>query len=239
MEDLEHLLDENLDPQHRSLLVQYYELQKSQKENREKTKLERQSPKLELIFGIIPSLGAVSEANSIMMERKKTKREAITLVDDKNGQEGYHQELTKPKKKGKSDSEFDEDDKHSHKLKDLMTGKHNILDVFLKNIIISPENLGYYQWRMLVLITSIFSSMMYAMFAAFRYDVDFAGYVDYYISVDFGFNHMNKFTVQQIRQYNNIQIAFELFFVLEMLLGFITEYIDHNNKPVRDFYKIS
>lgn len=121
----------------------------------------------------------------------------------------------------------------------VMQGKHNLFDMIMKNIIISPANAGFYYWEITVLITSIVSSMMYAMWAAFRYDVDYEGYVEYYTQVNFATNHMNKFTVQEIRHYNKIQIAFELYFLIEMMLGFITEYYDHNNKPVRDFYKIS
>jgi hypothetical protein len=50
---------------------------------------------------------------------------------------------------------------------------------------------------------------------------------------------MDKYTVSQISRLNKIQIGFEIFFCIEMLLGFITEYIDNNNRPVRDFKRIS
>ena len=35
--------------------------------------------------------------------------------------------------------------------------------------------------------------MIYANFAAFRKDVDYSGFIEYYQDVDFGFNYMDKF----------------------------------------------
>jgi hypothetical protein len=114
-----------------------------------------------------------------------------------------------------------------------------VLDIFFKKIIISPENAGYYYWKLSTLIMSIVSSIIYSNYAAFRFDVDYRGYIEYVENVNFGFNHMDKFTIFEIRHCNKVQLFFELFFFIEMIVSFITEYIDHNNRPVRDIFKIS
>lgn len=79
-------------------------------------------------------------------------------------------------------------------IRELMEGKYNsnneidLVDLIMKRIIISPQRAGYFEWKLTVLLFSVLSSMMYANFAAFRYDVDFSGYIDYYENVNFGFN---------------------------------------------------
>ena len=50
---------------------------------------------------------------------------------------------------------------------------------------------------------------------------------------------MIYYTVEDIKFYNTIQLCFEAIFLIEMLLGFVTEYVDMNNKSVKDVYKIS
>lgn len=50
---------------------------------------------------------------------------------------------------------------------------------------------------------------------------------------------MHLLSSETITKYNYIQICFELIFVIEMILGFITIYFDKNNIPVRDVKLIS
>ena len=50
---------------------------------------------------------------------------------------------------------------------------------------------------------------------------------------------MHHSTIEDIKYYNTIQLVFEVIFLFEMGLGFITEYLDENNKSVKDLAKIS
>lgn len=64
----------------------------------------------------------------------------------------------------------------------------SFVDKFYKAIVISPDKPFFHIWKIFVLIISITSSCMYAVFAAFRDDVDYAGVIDYLDNFDFGTN---------------------------------------------------
>lgn len=81
---------------------------------------------------------------------------------------------------------------------------------------------------------------MYSVFAAMRDDVDYNGMIAYLDSFDFGLNQMHRYSSEEIDYYNQIQIGFEIVFIVEMALGFVTMYIDETtNKPVTDIRKIT
>ena len=113
-----------------------------------------------------------------------------------------------------------------------------LIDKFLKMIIISPENWFFHAWKIFVLFLSIISSLVYANFAAFREDVNFKNYMDYFDKDDYGYIVMHKYSYSDLELFNKLQLGIECFFLVEMLFGFITEYVDENNKSIKDIKKI-
>ena len=135
----------------------------------------------------------------------------------------------------KSKSSSDEDsDEHELPVKI----EEPFVDKFLKWIVISPENWFFHAWKIFVLFLSIISSLVYANFAAFREDVNFKSFIDYFHNDEYAIMIMHKYSYNDIKLFNTVQLCFEWFFLVEMLFGFITEYVDENNKSVRDIKKI-
>ena len=90
-----------------------------------------------------------------------------------------------------------------------------------------------------IIFVCIVSSIIYAVFAAFRTDQEYASYIEYYQAYNFGLIGIHKFSVDDIRYYDKMQIVFESIFLIEMILCCITEYIDENHRSVKDIKKIS
>ena len=90
-----------------------------------------------------------------------------------------------------------------------------------------------------MLLLSITSSIIYAIFAAFRTDVDYNGYIEFSNAHNFGLVTMHYIDVEEISFCNKLQVIFESIFLIEMLLGFITEYTNENNVQIKDVTKIS
>ena len=129
-------------------------------------------------------------------------------------------------------------------------------------IIISPTWMPYAVFKVCVTILCIFSSFIYAYFAAFRYDVDNfcfpskefdspdayarpescyldpvlkAGWVETPNQID-----ASMFTKNEISSFNKLQIVMELIFLLDCIFKFFVEYTDEiTNQKVKDITLIS
>ena len=97
----------------------------------------------------------------------------------------------------------------------------------------------FHIWNIFVIAVCIFSSIKYAIYAAFRSDVDFSSYMEYYEHFNFGLVVVHKFKIEDIQFYDNLQLFFEGIFLIELCFGFITEYVDENMERVRNIKKIS
>lgn len=79
------------------------------------------------------------------------------------------------------------------------------------------------------MIISIASSIFYSFFAAFRADTEFDSYEEYQEAISNGsIPNCHVFSKDEIKVYTRIYIIVEIFFFLEMFLGFITSYYDEN-----------
>lgn len=87
---------------------------------------------------------------------------------------------------------------------DMFNSKETFMEKFLRFIVISPENMFFHFWKVFVLLVSITSSIVYANFAAFRSDVDYAGFLEYSNAYDFGIIKMNLYSVEEIKFYNRL-----------------------------------
>jgi len=90
----------------------------------------------------------------------------------------------------------------------------------------------------LIVISSIYSSLLYANVAAFRFDLDFKNYDDY-------LEHSEDAKIDPITPYDIDEffiefICLEAFFFIGIIMSFITSYFDiDQNKWVVDYKKIS
>ena len=75
--------------------------------------------------------------------------------------------------------------------------KESLIDKFLRWVVISPENMFFHFWKIFVLLLSIASSILYAIFAAFRTDVDYIGYIVYSEEHNFGLEIMHHVTIEE------------------------------------------
>ena len=93
--------------------------------------------------------------------------------------------------------DFDEDEKPVDHFEDFK-------EWFIRFIVISPENMFFHIWNIFVIAVCIFSSIKYAIYAAFREDVDYSSYIDYYREHDFSNARVHSFTIEDIHLYDNL-----------------------------------
>ena len=135
-------------------------------------------------------------------------------------------------------------DVHEGDAKNAHIKKHNKSENFSiwkeveRIIVIHPDTAHYQYWRMFIMLLQMLSSILYSFYAAFRHDLNYPSYEDYYAVEFFTFNRNHYFHKEQIDTFSTLTLVIELIFLFEMFLSSITSYIDVYDKRVTDLSKI-
>jgi hypothetical protein len=87
--------------------------------------------------------------------------------------------------------------------------------------------LGYQAFKIIIVLTSIYSSLLYAVLAAFRLDLDYETYDEYLEESPDA--RINPITLAQIKYYNLAYFNLEAVFLSAMCINCITSYTDPDN----------
>jgi hypothetical protein len=109
---------------------------------------------------------------------------------------------------------------------------------FKEWIVIDPMTMKYQIFKLIIIIDSIYSSLFYAVYAAFRSDLDYNDHTKYLeLSND---TLINPITEEAIGSDFKQMMILESFFLCAIFLGFFTSYTDeHTGNIVKDIPKIA
>ena len=106
-----------------------------------------------------------------------------------------------------------------------------------EKLIISPVTMKYQIFKLVIVISSIYSSLLYAVIGAFRLDLDYDTYETYLLESPDA--KVNPITTEAIKFYEVAFINLECIFLSAICINFITSYTDPDNgNEVRDIYRI-
>ena len=101
-------------------------------------------------------------------------------------------------------------------------------------IIIMPGDPFHHTWKILTLIITLMSSIMYGFFAAMRKDVEYQSYDEYAANLLTNLAPCFDISEETIQNLNVAQVIFESFYLVDICLGFITSYKNESNIDVED-----
>ena len=112
------------------------------------------------------------------------------------------------------------------------------LNIKEEDLVISSKNKVYGMLKFLEIIVAVFSSVLYAHYAAYRYDVDYGPDED--IDDVIALMPNNFQDIETTRNCNILQIVFESFFLIILISNFFVEYTCQvSHQTVRSLGKIA